>query len=304
MAVKGIVILNAGADQHLTRRATLSLDGFNANNTTRDVDRLEREQRELSEELRERFKRAAEEDVEKINYELYIRDEDKKSPAVIHNEVVLLNPTLSKIKTPGRLSSPAECRTCASRKPGGSSKNKATPLQTSLNLQPSITADLLLGAERLHELNSYGQSLEETAHYGYDTEELKAYEDALKEYVKALEAYEESPDENDMPTLPTLPKPHLTHTTHSNHVVNHSSDAHARAVAHHQHGTPAAAVENVSAQLRVDICPECGRAYISGTVANSKVQFFSDLDETNPYHQQLIEEASDDFVGSNVEINA
>ena len=304
MSVKGIVILNAGADRHYSQRANLSLNNFNANNTTREVERLSREQRELSEEIRERFKRAAEDETNQINYELYARDDDKKSPAVIRNELVILNPTQSMVKSPGRLSSPAECKTCANRRYNGSTKNKATPLQTSIAMKPSMAAEPVLGTGHLQDVNSYAQSLEETAHYTYDDQELEAYRDALKKYVAALEAYEESPDENEMPVLPTAPKPHLSHVTHSNHVVSETSAARSHAVHHHHHGTHAATVSNTSGQLRVDICPECGRAYISGSVANSKVKFFSDLDESNPYHQQLLEEASDDFVGNIVELDA
>ena len=71
MSVKGIVVLNANADRHYSQHALHSLDNFNANLSTKDFDTLEREQKNLSEELRERFKRAAEEDANEINYELW-----------------------------------------------------------------------------------------------------------------------------------------------------------------------------------------------------------------------------------------
>lgn len=289
MSVKGIVIINAGADRHFNQRALHSLENFNANLTTRDFDTLDREQKNLSEELRERFKRAAEEDANSINYELYARDDEKKSPAKLDVHASILNPTLSKVRASGRLSAPAECRTCANRKSHVSQNNKAAPFQTSLPLNPEIAADLVLGAGQLREENSYAQFEEEHAHYVIDPEELKAYE--------------ESRDENGVPTLPK-PQPHLEHVTHINHAAQHGSVNRSLAVAHAHHAQHAAAVENVSAQLRVDICPECGRAYISGTVANSKVQFFSDLNESNPYHQQLLEEGEPDFRGNNVELKA
>ena len=288
MSVKGIVIVNAGADGHFSRRALHSLENFNATLTTRDIDTLERTQKTMSEELRERFKRAAEEDGNDINYALYARDDGKKSPATLEEHTSVLNPMLSRIKASGRLSSPAECRTCANRKASGSSRNKAAPLQTSMPLAPTINADLVLGTGDLQDKSSYGRYAEEHAHYVIDEDELRAYE--------------ESRDEDGIPTLPR-PQPHLEHTTHIDHVTQHDSANRSLAVSHRHHHH-AAAVENVSAQLRVDICPECGRAYISGTVANSKVQFFSDLDESNPYHQQLLGEGEADFVGNNVEVDA
>lgn len=288
MSVKGIVIVNASADRHYGQRALHSLENFSANLTTRDFDALERNQKTMSEELRERFKRAAEEDGNDINYTLYARDDDQKSPSKLDEHSSILNPMLSRIKASGRLSSPAECRTCANRKASGGSRNKAAPLQTSLPLAPTINADLVLGTGNLQYESSYGQYTEEHAHYVIDEDELKAYE--------------ESRDEDGIPTLPR-PQPHLEHTTHIDHVTQHHSVNRSLAVSHRHHHH-AAAVANVSAQLRVDICPECGRAYISGTVANSQVQFFSDLDETNPYHQQLLGEGEADFVGNNVEVDA
>lgn len=288
MSVKGIVIMNASADRHFNQRALHSLENFNANLTNRDFEKLEREQRNLAEELRERFKRAADEEFEQINYELYARDDEKKSPALISPKHSILNPTLSRIKASGRVSAPAECRTCANRKYRNDQKNKAAPMQTPMTLEPELIAELVLGTGHLQDAGSYGATTEEHAHYVIDPKEL--------------EAYEASRDENGVPTLPK-PQPHLSHVTHIDHVVSHDSAARSLAVHHHHHGEHPAAVENVSAQLRVDICPECGRAYISGTVANSKVKFFSDLDESNPYHQQLLEEGEADFRGNLVAID-
>lgn len=288
MSVKGIVIVNASADRNFGQRALHSLENFSANLTTRDFDALERNQKTMSEELRERFKKAAEEDGNDINYTLYARDDDKKSPSKLDEHMSILNPTLSRIKASGRLSSPAECRTCANRKASGSSRNKAAPLQTSLPLTPTINADLVLGTGRLQDENALDQYSEEHDWYGL--------------YQEELEAYEKSRDEDGNPTMPK-PQPHYLHTTHIDHVTQHHSANRSLAVSH-EHHHQAAAVENVSAQLRVDICPECGRAYISGTVANSKVQFFSDIDESNPYHQQLLGEGEADFVGNNVEVDA
>lgn len=287
MSVKGIVIVNANADRQFGQRALHSLENFNANLTTRDFDTLERNQKAMSEELRERFKKAAEEDGNDINYSLYARDDNKKSPSKLDERMSILNPTLSRVKASGRLSSPAECRTCANRKASGSSRNKAAPLQTSLPLNPTINADILLGTGRSPDENSFDQYTEERDWYGWTTGEL--------------DEYEKSRDEDGNPTIPK-PAPHHLHKTHINHVTQHHSANRSLAVSHHHHH--AAAVENVSAQLRVDICPECGRAYISGTVANSKVQFFSNIDETNPYHQQLLGEGEADFVGNNVELDA
>ncbi len=288
MSVKGIVIVNASADRHYSQRALHSLENFNANLTTQDFDTLERNQKAMSEELRERFKRAAEEDGNDINYTLYARDDDKKSPSMLDERVSILNPTLSRIKASGRLSSPAECRTCANRKASGGSRNKAAPLQTSLPLAPTINAEIVLGTGRSPDENSFDQYVEERDWYGWTTDELKEYE--------------ESRDEDGNPTIPKPPA-HYLHRTHISHVTQHHSANRSLAVSHaHEHR--AAAVENVSAQLRVDICPECGRAYISGTVANSNVQFFSNLDEANPYHQQLLDEGKADFRGNNVELDA
>lgn len=289
MSVKGIVILNANADRHFSQRALYSLENFSANLTTKSFEGFSREQRNLSEELRERFKRAAEDDAKVIDYELYTRDDEKKSPAVINSEISILNPSLSKIKAPGRLSSPASCKTCANRRYRNGLKERAAQFQTPMPLTPTINADLVLGTGHLQDRSSYSQMEEEHAHYVIDPDEL--------------EAYEESRDEDGIPTLPK-PQPHLEHTTSIRHVVNSDSASQSQAVHHHHHGEHAAAIENISAQLRVDICPECGRAYISGTVANTKVQFFSDLDESNPYHQQLLDEGEADFRGNLVEIDA
>ena len=289
MSVKGIVIINTSADRHFSQRAQHSLENFSANLTTKSFNTLDREQRNISEELREKFKRAADDEAGVIDYKLYARDDEKKSPAVLNGEMSILNPSLSKVKAPGRLSSPAECRTCANRRyRNGESKKNVTPLQTSIPLTPEMAAELVFGTGHLQDRSSYSQAEEETAHYVIDPEEL--------------EAYEKSKDEDGVPTLPK-PKPHLAHVTHSNHVVSHDSASRSHAVHHHHHGEHAAAVHNVSAQLRADICPECGRAYISGTVANTKVEFFSDLDESNPYHQQLLEEGEEDFRGNLVELD-
>ena len=61
-------------------------------------------------------------------------------------------------------------------------------------------------------------------------------------------------------------------------------------------------VENVTVRLKTDICPECGRTYISGGVTNTQIKYFN---EDNPYQQDMKEsDAVNKYRGANVDIAA
>ncbi len=61
-------------------------------------------------------------------------------------------------------------------------------------------------------------------------------------------------------------------------------------------------VEHVSVRLKTDICPECGRTYISGGVTNTQIKYFN---EDNPYQKDMKEsDAVNKYRGANVDIAA
>ena len=61
-------------------------------------------------------------------------------------------------------------------------------------------------------------------------------------------------------------------------------------------------VESVSVRLKTDICPECGRTYISGGVTNTQIKYFN---EDNPYQKDMKEsDAVNKYRGANVDLAA
>ena len=168
MSVKGIVILNQGADGYRTQLVIKNTDRYNARAEERDIDKFGREQKKVTEETLERIKESAEKAAEKaegIDYALYARDEDKKAAVATQSSGVVLNPSLSRIKAPGRVSSPAECHTCANRKYQDGSDESDVSFQTPMAIAPSIAASVILGHEHEHVANAYERVEEANAHY-------------------------------------------------------------------------------------------------------------------------------------------
>lgn len=61
-------------------------------------------------------------------------------------------------------------------------------------------------------------------------------------------------------------------------------------------------VERASVRLKTDICPECGRTYISGGVTTTQIHYNN---EENPYQKDLKESDADNkYRGANVDIAA
>lgn len=61
-------------------------------------------------------------------------------------------------------------------------------------------------------------------------------------------------------------------------------------------------VERASVRLKTDICPECGRTYISGGVTTTQIHYNN---EDNPYQQDMKESDADNkYRGANVDIAA
>lgn len=61
-------------------------------------------------------------------------------------------------------------------------------------------------------------------------------------------------------------------------------------------------VERATVQLKTDICPECGRSYISGGVTNTQIKYYN---EENPYQQELKKsDAANKYMGMNIDIAA
>ncbi len=60
-------------------------------------------------------------------------------------------------------------------------------------------------------------------------------------------------------------------------------------------------VERASVRLKTDICPECGRTYISGGVTTTQIRYYN---EGNPYQKDMKEsDAVNKYRGANVDLD-
>ena len=60
-------------------------------------------------------------------------------------------------------------------------------------------------------------------------------------------------------------------------------------------------VERASVRLKTDICPECGRTYISGGVTTTQIKYYN---EGNPYQKDMKEsDAVNKYRGANVDLD-
>ncbi len=60
-------------------------------------------------------------------------------------------------------------------------------------------------------------------------------------------------------------------------------------------------VVRASVRLKTDVCPECGRTYISGGETTTQIRY---VNETNPYQKDLKEADKSKYQGANVDIDA
>ena len=61
-------------------------------------------------------------------------------------------------------------------------------------------------------------------------------------------------------------------------------------------------VVRASVQLKMDVCPECGRTYVSGGETTTQIRYYN---ESNPYQKDLKESDADNkYRGANVDIAA
>lgn len=60
-------------------------------------------------------------------------------------------------------------------------------------------------------------------------------------------------------------------------------------------------VERATVRLKTDICPECGRSYISGGETNTQIKYYN---EDNPYQKDLKQTDAVKYRGANVDIAA
>ena len=60
-------------------------------------------------------------------------------------------------------------------------------------------------------------------------------------------------------------------------------------------------VVRANVRLKTDICPECGRTYISGGVTSTQIRY---VNESNPYQQDLKSSDVSKYRGANVDIDA
>lgn len=60
-------------------------------------------------------------------------------------------------------------------------------------------------------------------------------------------------------------------------------------------------VVRASVRLKTDVCPECGRTYISGGETTTQIRY---VNETNPYQKDLKESDKSKYRGANVDIDA
>ncbi len=60
-------------------------------------------------------------------------------------------------------------------------------------------------------------------------------------------------------------------------------------------------VERATVRLKADICPECGRTYISGGVTNTQIKYYN---ESNPYQKDMkASDAVSKYRGANVDLD-
>ncbi|MBO6209659.1 MAG: hypothetical protein J6N99_03105, partial [Schwartzia sp.] len=60
-------------------------------------------------------------------------------------------------------------------------------------------------------------------------------------------------------------------------------------------------VERASVRLKTDICPECGRTYISGGETTTQIKYYN---ERNPYQKDMKEsDAVNKYRGANVDLD-
>ena len=60
-------------------------------------------------------------------------------------------------------------------------------------------------------------------------------------------------------------------------------------------------VQRASVRLKTDICPECGRTYISGGVTTTQIKYYN---ESNPYQKDMKEsDAANKYRGANVDMD-
>ncbi len=57
-------------------------------------------------------------------------------------------------------------------------------------------------------------------------------------------------------------------------------------------------VVSASVSIHMDICPECGRSYVSGGVTRTQIKYYN---EENPYQQDLKQTAGINLRGANVD---
>lgn len=60
-------------------------------------------------------------------------------------------------------------------------------------------------------------------------------------------------------------------------------------------------VVRASVRLKTDICPECGRTFISGGVTSTQIRY---VNEENPYQQELKSADVSKYLGANVDVAA
>jgi len=60
-------------------------------------------------------------------------------------------------------------------------------------------------------------------------------------------------------------------------------------------------VVQASVRLKTDICPECGRTYISGGLTSTQIRYYN---EDNPYQKDLKSADVSKYQGANVDIDA
>ena len=79
------------------------------------------------------------------------------------------------------------------------------------------------------------------------------------------------------------------------HEQEHVSNAYNKARNNNGH------VERATVRLKTDICPECGRSYISGGETNTQIKYYN---EENPYQKDLKQTDAVKYRGVNVDIAA
>jgi len=79
------------------------------------------------------------------------------------------------------------------------------------------------------------------------------------------------------------------------HEQEHVSNAYDKARNNNGH------VERATVRLKTDICPECGRSYISGGETNTQIKYYN---EDNPYQKDLKQTDAVKYRGANVDIAA